>query len=50
MSGAAETVTLIDNKTGKRYELPVIAGTEGPRVIDVRRLYADTGMFTFDPG
>ncbi len=50
MSGAGETVTLIDNKTGKRFELPVIAGTEGPRVIDVRRLYADTGMFTFDPG
>ena len=50
MGGADDTVTLIDNKTGKRYTLPVIPGTEGPRVIDVRRLYAETGLFTFDPG
>ena len=50
MSGAGDTVTLIDNMTGKRYELPVMSGSEGPRVIDVRRLYAETGMFTFDPG
>jgi citrate synthase len=45
-----ETVTLIDNATGKRFELPVIPGTIGPKVIDVRKLYADTGYFTYDPG
>jgi citrate synthase len=44
------TVTLIDNATGKKYELPVLKGTVGPDVIDVRKLYADTGYFTFDPG
>ena len=44
------TVTLIDNATGKRFELPVLSGTAGPDVIDVRRLYQDTGYFTFDPG
>ncbi|MFO1154112.1 MAG: citrate synthase [Rhodospirillales bacterium] len=44
------TVTLIDNATGKKIELPVISGTTGPDVIDVRRLYQDTGYFTFDPG
>ncbi len=44
------TMTLIDNSTGKRYELPVISGTTGPDVIDVRTLYQDTGCFTFDPG
>src|SRR5512147_1916966 len=44
------TVTLIDNATGQRYELPVIEGTTGPDVIDVRRLYHDTGFFTFEPG
>ncbi len=44
------TVTLIDNATGKRYLLPVLSGTEGPRLIDVRRLYAETGYFTYDPG
>ena len=44
------TVTVTDNTTGKTYELPVLSGTEGPAVIDVRRLYADTGLFTYDPG
>ncbi len=44
------TVTLIDNATGKQFELPVMSGTTGPDVIDVRRLYQDTGYFTFDPG
>ncbi len=35
---------------GKTAELPVYHGTEGPPVIDVRTLYRDTGVFTFDPG
>ena len=45
-----KTVTLIDNETGKKYELPILDGTIGPRVIDIRKLYAETGMFTYDPG
>ncbi|MAF47277.1 MAG: citrate synthase [Rhodospirillales bacterium] len=44
------TVTLIDNRTGKSWEQPLLTGTMGPDVIDVRRLYAETGLFTFDPG
>ncbi len=44
------TVTLTDNTTGKSYELPLMDGTAGPRVIDVRKLYQDTGYFTYDPG
>ncbi len=35
---------------GKTVELPVYSGSIGPDVIDVRSLYAKTGMFTFDPG
>ena len=35
---------------GIEAELPVHDGTLGPRVIDVRRLYGQTGMFTYDPG
>ncbi|MBL8473731.1 MAG: citrate (Si)-synthase [Rhodocyclaceae bacterium] len=35
---------------GKTAELPVVSGTVGPDVIDIRSLYAKTGMFTFDPG
>ena len=45
-----KTVTLTDNSTGKSVTLPVSAGTIGPEVIDIRRLYEGTGMFTFDPG
>ncbi len=45
-----ETVTLIENGTNRGVELPLVAGTEGPKVIDVRKLYAETGHFTYDPG
>lgn len=44
-----KTFTLKDNQTGEEYELPVLDGTVGPSVIDVRKLYAQTGHFTFDP-
>ena len=44
------TVTLTDNSTGRTFELPILSGTTGPDVIDVRKLYQDTGYFTFDPG
>jgi citrate synthase len=47
---AQKTVTLTDNSTGKSVVLPVIDGTIGPSVIDIRKLYAETGMFTYDPG
>ena len=45
-----ETVTLTDNSTGKVIELPLLSGTIGPKVIDIRKLYAETGYFTYDPG
>ena len=35
---------------GKTVELPVYGGSHGPDVIDIRKLYAQTGMFTYDPG
>ena len=47
---ADHTFTLTNNETGESWELPVLEGSVGPRVIDVRRLYADTGHFTYDPG
>ena len=31
-------------------EFPVYQGTVGPDVIDIRKLYGETGMFTYDPG
>lgn len=44
------SITLIDNRTGKSYEFPILNATMGPDVIDVRSLYKETGMFTYDPG
>ena len=44
-----KSFTLTDNQTGKSYELPVLDGSIGPSVIDIRKLYAETGHFTFDP-
>ncbi|MFB0875234.1 MULTISPECIES: citrate synthase [unclassified Sphingobium] len=32
------------------HSYPVLDGSVGPQVIDVRKLYANTGMFTYDPG
>ncbi len=40
-------LTLADGKT---FDLPVYGGSHGPDVIDIRKLYAQTGMFTYDPG
>jgi len=38
------------NADGKEVSMPVLSGTLGPDVIDIRKLYAQTGMFTHDPG
>jgi citrate synthase len=35
---------------GKQVDNPIRHGTVGPSVIDIRKLYGQTGMFTFDPG
>lgn len=45
-----DTVTLTDNRSGKSYEFSILRPSVGPDVIDVRSLYKDTGMFTYDPG
>ena len=35
---------------GKELELKCLDGTVGPSVLDVRNLYSDLGVFTYDPG
>jgi len=35
---------------GKTVTMPVLSGTIGPDVIDIRKLYGQTGAFTYDPG
>ena len=46
----SDYVTLIDHITSQQYELPVLNSTDGPRVIDISKLYSKSGYFTFDPG
>ena len=50
MADKKRTVTLTDSGSGKTVEFPVLTGTVGPDVVDIRSLYAETGLFTFDPG
>jgi citrate synthase len=49
-SGVNQTMTLTDNTTGNTWDFPIMSGTIGPNVVDVRKLYDATGYFTFDPG
>ena len=44
----SETATL--KVDGKDFDYPVMSGTIGPDVIDIRKLYAQTDNFTYDPG
>ncbi|MFV0600662.1 MAG: citrate synthase [Brachymonas sp.] len=47
----SENVATLSFSNGKpSVELPVYQGTIGPDVIDIRKLYGQTGMFTYDPG
>jgi citrate synthase len=44
------TVTVTDNTNGNSFDLPILEGTCGPDVIDIRTLYKKSGYFTHDPG
>ncbi len=46
MSNGNATLNLKD----KAFEFPIVQGTMGPDVVDIRKLYAETDCFTFDPG
>ena len=35
---------------GKEYDLPIHSPSAGPDVLDIRKLYAQAGVFTYDPG
>ncbi|UUV07721.1 citrate synthase [Ruegeria sp. YS9] len=48
MTESNKTATLTVH--GKEYELPVHSPTAGPDVIDIRKLYGQAGVFTYDPG
>ncbi len=42
--------TLSFSDGSPQMELPIYKGSIGPDVIDIRKLYAQTGKFTYDPG
>ncbi|MEM1401016.1 MAG: citrate synthase [Pseudomonadota bacterium] len=46
----SRTVSLHDEQTGTTAEFPVMEGTDGPPVVDIRSLHGQTGLFTYDPG
>ncbi len=45
-----ETVTVTDNSSGRSVEFPLLSGSVGPKVMDIRPLYNELGIFTYDPG
>jgi citrate synthase len=46
----AETRTAKLSLNNQTYDLPIMSPTLGPDVIDIRKLYAEGDVFTFDPG
>ena len=46
MADKTATLTVGD----KSYDFPVLEGTVGPEVFDIRKLYGSAHMFTYDPG
>jgi citrate synthase len=45
-----ETVSLVDAKGKTLAAMPVLHGSAGPSVMDIRKLSGDSGYFTYDPG
>ena len=50
MKLANNKATLSFSNGSPSIDMPVYKGTVGPDVVDIRKLYAQTGMFTYDPG
>ncbi|WP_291474912.1 citrate synthase [Acidovorax sp.] len=50
MKLADNKATLSFSNGSPSVDMPVYQGSIGPDVIDIRKLYAQTGMFTYDPG
>ncbi len=44
------SITIVDNRTGKKFDFNVKDGSDGPSVVDFGSFYSKTGMFVYDPG
>ena len=49
-SKATGSITVTMEGTNKSTTLPLLGGTLGPQVADIRKLYGELGIFTYDPG
>ncbi len=47
---AKRSVTVTLDGSNKSTSLPLLSGSVGPDVFDIRKLYGDLGVFTYDPG
>jgi citrate synthase len=51
MSGSTKhSITVTLDGTNRALHVPLMEGTIGPPVADIRKLYAELGLFTYDPG
>jgi citrate synthase len=51
MSAAAKhSITVTLDGTNRALHIPLLEGTIGPPVADIRKLYGELGLFTYDPG
>ena len=47
---APDTITVVDPRTGRQAELPVLEGTMGQATVDINPLSTELGYLSFDPG
>jgi len=45
-----KTVTLTNNTNNLSYDFEILSSSIGPDAINFQKLYAQTGMFAYDPG
>src|SRR5450631_812724 len=50
MDATSNTKTATLTVGNKTYDFPILSGSVGPDVIDIAKLYGESGMFTYDPG
>ena len=50
MSDTAKSPPATLSISGETYDLPILSPSVGPDVIDIRKLYGQAGLFTYDPG
>jgi citrate synthase len=49
-ASAKQSVTVTLDGTNRALHIPLLEGTIGPPVADIRKLYGELGLFTYDPG